>query len=141
MKTKGKNSGENTAGLGTGLGKWLRGERFKYLLVLGAACFLAYKLGRKLEQKKQNSQFANFQKAPGAKRQTLQQRMQVPPPPQRDNMGFSDVAQDLSGLGGMESIDDMGCGNKPCSPMEGPGCAIPAVAQADVPSEEFEFIN
>lgn len=68
---------------------------------------------------------------PGQPSPTLQQPGAAPvaqtPPGARDSMGFADLG-------------DMSCGNQPCGPGDY-GCNQPAVAQADIPQEEFEFMS
>jgi hypothetical protein len=116
-----------------GVEQWFRGRRLQFLLIAVGVGFVAYKIGRHLERKKIQARLAKLKAMPNNR--TLQQKMgvsQTAPTPKRDSMGFTDVNSDLSG---------MGCGNKPCASCVEQQCEYPAVAQADVPSEEFEFQN
>jgi hypothetical protein len=114
-------------GEATGYSQWFKGRRLQFLLIVAGVGFVAYKIGRSLERKKVQARLAKLSTMP--KSRTLQQKMNMQPP-MRDNMGFTDVESDLSG-----------CGNKPSAACVEVGGEYPSIAQADVPSEEFEFQN
>lgn len=124
MRKRAKNDGDSS------VKSWFSGKKLQYLLIAAGIALVAYKIGRSRERSKMLARAAKPRKGT-----TLQAKMGMPmaPAPMRDNMGFSNIEADLSGL------DNLACGNKPCAACAEQQCEYPSVAQADVPSEEFEF--
>ena len=119
-------------------GSWIPklNQKWTMILIAAGAVFIAYRIGQ-ARARKQAQAVLRKQSMTGSP--TLQQAANQQANWERTAQGMG--AYNGRDAMGFQNLGDLSCGNKPCAECARKGCQQPAVAQAEIPSEEFEFMS